>query len=154
RNVMNEEQPVRDDNDNIAVDNGNLPKYANLPRDDNIFEPLPQNNTQSNNNSTTEHNPQCDSVQPSKNLLVTELIEVYAAKRKKDNSGKPVEVKNPLGIENAEVEADKKNKADRPTNYYQYPILFGDGGSAEYESKYNIRTIISDSPEYEKKGVK
>ncbi|RIB29349.1 hypothetical protein C2G38_2027793 [Gigaspora rosea] len=66
---------------------------------------------------------ECESAQPSKNPSVAELMEVYAAKRRKDNISKPVEVEDPLDIENAEVEADespkrkpvKKRRRDRLT---------------------------------------
>ncbi|CAG8473340.1 3297_t:CDS:2 [Gigaspora rosea] len=37
-NVLNEVQPGHDNNNDITVDNENLPKYADLPQDKNIFE--------------------------------------------------------------------------------------------------------------------
>ncbi|CAG8615041.1 17897_t:CDS:2 [Gigaspora margarita] len=66
-----------------------------------------QTNAQINNNKSAPL--EGESMQPSKNPPPTELMKVYTAKRRKDNSGKPVEVEDPLGTENAKVEADKEN---------------------------------------------
>ncbi|CAG8850151.1 6449_t:CDS:2, partial [Gigaspora margarita] len=65
---------------------------------------VPQTNTQKSAPLESE------SVQLSKNLSVTKLIEVYATKRRKDNSGKPVEVEDSPGTENAEAETDETLK--------------------------------------------
>jgi len=77
-----------------------------------------------------------DSAQPSKNPSITELIEVYAAKRRKDNTGKPVEVEDSPNTDDAEVEADEslkkkpvKKKKTKPidlqiiTNIQSYSVM-------------------------------
>ncbi|CAG8831244.1 9009_t:CDS:1, partial [Gigaspora margarita] len=50
------------------------------------------------------------SMQPSKNSSITELIEVYTVKRRKDNFGSSVEIENFSSTENAKVEANENLK--------------------------------------------
>ncbi|CAG8761780.1 15899_t:CDS:1, partial [Cetraspora pellucida] len=67
-----------------------------------------------------------ESAQPSRNPSMTELMEVYAAKRRKDNAGKSVEVEEPFE-ENAEVEKNgnlkRKPVKKRKTKLVDHQII-------------------------------